>query len=88
MRVYILKADDTEHQYVEGVFASFSAMLTWLKVTYNYISETGHRSDAESGWFIDKSKLDGLGRIDYKLFYTTYDVIGEHSVTTDKIEFN
>jgi len=71
MRVYLL--EDMNHDIT--VFSSYSAMLIHVKTNFSNLK------------FIDKS----IGRVvidgDFDLWYKVFDVIGEHSVTTDKIEF-
>lgn len=78
MRVYVLQLKDKDVE-LQGVFASFSAMTTWLKDEYNYSSEVFFENK-DVGVF--ENDLDGC-----VVGYLKYDVIGEHSVTTDKIEF-
>ena len=97
MRVFVLTSfggqfyDDT-WEYIEGVFASYSAMVTWINKEFKhdgnllesealdivevcittYFSGTfDHERDNESCW----------------LKYQSYDIIGMHSVATDKITF-
>lgn len=78
MKVYILKSNYLSTNYVEGVFSSFSAMLTHLKQKYNYTSNGTFSSDGCSGKFKDTCGL-GDGTIAWSLSFEVYDVIGEHS---------
>lgn len=78
MKVYILTAEYFDTRFVEGVFSSFSAMLTHLKSNYDYESIGTFTSDGSSGHFKDGCKL-GDGTIVWSLSFEVYDVIGEHS---------
>ena len=78
MKVYILTAEYFDTRFVEGVFSSFSAMLTHLKSNYDYESIGTFNSDGSGGHFKDGCKL-GDGTIDWKLVYDVCDVIGEHN---------
>ena len=96
MRVFVLTSFggqyDDSWEYIEGVFASYSAMVTWVNKEFKHDSnllesevldniEVGspppppgtftHERDTPSCW----------------LKYQSYDIIGMHSVTTDKITF-
>ena len=97
MRVFVLTSFggqfiDDSWEHIEGVFASYSAMVTWINKEFKHdsnllesktldIIEVGcdthfsgtfdHERDNESCW----------------LKYQSYDIIGTHSVTTDKIAF-
>lgn len=85
MRVYILKASKSDGiEHTESAFSSYSAMLTWLKEKYNFESEITEYSSELHGLFKDKLLWFCNS---YSLRYEAFDVIGEHSVTTDKIEF-
>lgn len=81
MKVYILKVSYLSTNYVEGVFSSFSAMLTHLKSSYDYESVSTFRSDGSGGKFKDACELGDLGdgTIAWSLSFEVYDVIGEHS---------
>ena len=57
MKVYILTATYQDTKYVEGVFSSFSAMLTHLKHNYNYTSDGTFRSVGNGGKFKDTCGL-------------------------------
>lgn len=74
MRVYLL--EDINQDIT--VFSSYSAMVTHIE--NNFGSFKVHEYS---------SKVVGCISLtdDSRLHYKTYDVIGEHSVTTDKIEF-
>jgi len=81
MRVYILISSCNGDECIDKVFSSYSAMLTWLKEIKSFESELFEFSDESGGAFKEKH----LNK--YFLRYEAIDVIGEHSVTTDKIEF-
>lgn len=78
MKVYILTAEYFDTRFVEGVFSSFSAMLTHLKSNYDYESIGTFTSDGSGGHFKDTCGL-GDGTIAWSLSFEVYDVIGEHS---------
>ena len=82
-KVYVLTSDDGDCMYTEGVFSSFSALLIWLKETYNYESDFVD-DDFGGGKFTLNSKLDGVFTL-YELSYSSYDLIGETSHKTDKL---
>lgn len=77
MRVYVLTAECYDAKFVEGVFSSFSAMLTHLKSNYDYESVCTFNFDSSGGYFKDWCKLGGS--ISWSLSFEVYDVIGEHS---------
>jgi hypothetical protein len=84
MKVYILYTTDVcGFDSVEGVFASYSAMTTWLKEKYNYSSDLCKQDDTE-GCF--SALLYVKGDV-YDVGYYVFDVIGEHSHKTNTIEF-
>ena len=78
MKAYILRASYLSTYYVEGVFSSFSAMLTHLAYKYKYTSDYTFSSDGSSGKFKDTCGL-GDSTIEWLLSFEVYDVIGEHS---------
>lgn len=78
MKVYILTAEYFDTRFVEGVFSSFSAMLTHLKSNYDYESISTFTSNGSGGKFKDTCGL-GDGTISWSLSFEVYDVIGEHS---------
>ena len=78
MKVYILTAECFDAKFVEGVFSSFSAMLTHLKSNYDYESIGTFTSDGSGGKFKDTCRL-GDDTIAWSLSFEVYDVIGEHS---------
>lgn len=80
MRVYILKCDNGDHNTVESVFASYSAMLTWMRER-DLSTQVESCSDEDSGYF--KTEPYDL----YSYEYESYNVIGMHSVKTEQIEF-
>jgi hypothetical protein len=71
--------------FVEGVFCSLSALLTWLDVKVCRVHGLGTHNqleDQSAGWFDIPSK-DGV-----YYSYEAFDVIGEHSHKTNTIYFN
>ena len=82
-KVYVLTSDDGDCTYTEGVFSSFSALLIWLKETYNYESDFVD-DEYGGGRFTLTSKLGGVFTR-YELSYSSYDLIGETSHKTDKL---
>lgn len=84
MKVYVLYTTNTDGcDCTEGVFASYSAMLTWLKEKYDYTSKLYHQ-EKTGGNFIE-TLHDGSNK--YDVGYYVFDVIGEHSHKTNTIEF-
>lgn len=83
MKVYVLafKHDDIGDSVI-GVFSSYSAILTYLKGQYDFNSPVTAWLDDTGGSF--KSKLFENG-IHYYVYYTQYDVLGEHSALTGTI---
>lgn len=86
MKVYILYSSRTDRDmFVEAVFCSLSALLTWLDFKVCRVCELGtHKQleDQSAGWFDIPSK-DGL-----YYSYEAFDVIGEHSHKTNTIYFS
>jgi len=84
-KVYILKSVDWElNKYTEGVFSSFSAMVTWLKNEHGYESELDESSNEIYGVFKKETNLESLMET-FKLHYEVHDLIGETSHKTDKL---
>lgn len=84
MKVYILyTTSEDQHDCVEGVFSSYSAMVTWLKEKYNYTSELYYQNE-DCGNFLETLYTDCSK---YDIGYYVFDVIGEHSHKTNTIEF-
>ena len=85
-KVYILYSSRTDGDaFVEGVFSSYSALVTWLEVRVCKVQELGTRSqleDQSAGWFDTPSK-EGV-----YYSYEAFDVVGEHSHKTNTINFN
>ena len=80
MKVYILYAYSTEsYPYVMSVFSSYSAMIVWLDQIYHYKSEID-----SAGYFKEQLIIDEMK---FSIYYKAFDVIGEHSHTTNKISF-
>lgn len=85
MKVYILKGEDVGGEYLEGVFASFSAMLIWLKETYDFESDFMFYKDyPDGGYFVDKPNSE---LPNYSLHFEAHELIGVHDVRTDKVVF-
>ena len=76
MKVYILTAEYCDDNFIEGVFSSYSAMLTYLWDTYSFESEV-FKVDG-GGDFKDNCKL-GFGNVEWYLSYEVLNLIGEHS---------
>lgn len=74
MRVYLL--EDMNQDIT--AFSSYSSMVTHIE--NNFGSFKVHEYSSNVVGCISLAD-------DSRLHYETYDVIGEHSVTTDKIEF-
>jgi len=85
MKVYILYSSRTDRDvFVEAVFSSYSALVTWLDVKVCNVQELGTHSQLEgqsAGWFDTPSK-EGV-----YYSYEAFDVIGEHSHKTNTIVF-
>ena len=84
MRVYVLafKHEDMGDS-VEGVFSSYSAMITYLKDWYEYDVLGTTWSDDIDGKFVDKLNL---GAVEVEVSYDTFNVLGEHSTLTNTLE--
>lgn len=80
MKVYILTAEYYDDKYVEGVFSSYSAMITHLKNTYGYESKVTFSTDGSCGYFKETCNLGGVVELD--LYYEVHDLIGEHCPRT------
>ena len=81
MKVYVLYAHNTEgYPLVMSVFSSYSAMLVWLDQIHNYKSEID-----SAGYFKEKLIIDEMK---FSISYKAFDVIGEHSHKTNKINFD
>ena len=76
MKVYILTAECCNDKFIEGVFSSYSAMLTYLLNTYSFESEV-FKVDG-GGDFKDTCNL-GFGTVEWYLSYEVHNLIGEHS---------
>ena len=85
MKVYILYSSRADRDvFVEGVFSSYSALVTWVDVKVCSLHELGKHiqlKDASAGWF-DKPSRDGV-----YYSYESFDLIGEHSHKTNTINF-
>lgn len=76
MKVYILTAEYCDDKFIEGVFSSYSAMLTYLWNTYSFESEVFKVEGG--GDFKDTCNL-GFGIVEWDLSYEVHNLIGEHS---------
>lgn len=76
MKVYILTAECFDAKFIEGVFSSYSAMITYLWDTYRFKSDV-FKVDG-GGDFKDTCNL-GFGIVEWKLSYEVLNLIGEHS---------
>ena len=93
MNVYVLSSTDcnsVDFVYVEGVFASYTAMLQYIYDSFTTLAGSPverlevfktYGNNYLTGDFLDEQGSE------CKLKYSEYEVIGEHSVKTDKIEF-
>ena len=84
MKVYVLTAEYCNDNFIEGVFSSYSAMITYLWDTYRFESEV-FKVDG-GGDFKDTCNL-GFGIVEWKLSYEVLDLIGEHSAKDNKLAF-
>ena len=86
MKVYILYSSKTDRDmFIEGVFSSYSALVTWLDVKVCKVQELGTHSqleDQSAGWFDTPSKEGAY------YSYEAFVVVGEHSHKTNTIQFN
>ena len=80
-KVYVLTAEYCDNKFIEGVFSSFAAMITHLKDTYSFESDVEDQD--ELGAYFSKYYTDG--GVDYFLYYSVKDIIGETSHKTDKL---
>ena len=86
-KVYVLTASYADSKLVEGVFSSYSAMMTYLYDLYRYeASYSDHvvswsKTDTY-GCFVPKLFLDGKP---HTLRYEAHDLIGETSHKTGKL---
>ena len=93
MNVYVLSSTDcnsVDFVYVEGVFASYAAMLQYIYVSFTTLAgspvERLEVFKTDNDHYFDGYFLD-VHSAECKLKYTTHEMIGEHSAKTDKIEF-
>ncbi|MEG2706883.1 MAG: hypothetical protein RR959_09130 [Erysipelotrichaceae bacterium] len=85
MKVYVLSFIGEVVDTVEGVFVSYSAMVTWLRKKYNYVSH--HREPTPTSGSFIKPLTDEHKRHWFVVF-EVHEVIGEHSHKTNTIQFN
>lgn len=83
-KVFVLTAEYCDYEFIEGVFSSYAAMLTYLNEKYDYTSEITALSDKECGVFVEPTTL-GYGVVQWDLSYVAFDLIGETSHKTDKM---
>lgn len=82
MKVYILYSSRTDEDiFVEGVFASLSALLIWLELKGFNCDKHNQLEDNSCEWF-DTPSEEGV-----YYSYKAFDVIGEHSHKTNTISF-
>ena len=93
MNVYVLSSTDcnsVDFVYVEGVFASYAAMIQYIIDCFTTLEgepiEHLDTFQTYNNHYLTGDFLDEQGS-ECKLKYSEYEVIGEHSVKTDKIEF-
>lgn len=93
MNVYVLSSTDcnsVDFVYVEGVFASYAAMLQYIYDSFTTLEGVAIEHldifQIDDNHYLTGDFLDDQGS-ECKLKYSEYEVIGEHSVKTDKIEF-
>ena len=84
-KVYILYKEDIfsneRDVAVVAVFSSYAAMLLWLKEQWSFESDVEDQD--ELGAYFSKYYTDG--GVDYFLYYSVKDLIGETSHKTDKL---
>jgi len=84
-KVYILYKEELSCKYVKAdvvaVFSSYAAMLLWLKEVWGFKSDIEDQD--ESGAYFSKYYTDG--EVDYFLYYSVKDLIGETSHKTGKL---
>ena len=84
-KVYILYKEDIfsneENVNVVAVFSSYAAMLLWLKEQWSFESDVEDQD--ELGAYFPKYYTDG--GVDYFLYYSVKNLIGETSHKTDKL---
>ena len=83
-KAYVLTATYCEDSFTEGVFSSYTAMLTYLREKYDYTSEVTSLSDSECGVFVEQTIL-GYGVTQWDLSYVVHNLIGETSHKTGKL---
>ena len=67
--------------FIEGVFSSYSALLTWLDIKLFELG-THRQLEDKSAWWFDTPSKDGV-----YYSYEAFDVFGEHSHKTNTINF-
>lgn len=84
-KVYVLYKEEITSEYdkadIIAVFSSYSAMLLWLKESWDFISDVEDQ-DELGAYFSDQHSMHG---VQYMLFYQVHDLIGETSHKTDKL---
>ena len=83
MKVYILTAEYCNDNFIEGVFSSYSAMLTYLWDTYSFESKVFKVKGG--GDFKDPCNL-GFGIVEWDLSYEVHNLIGEHSPHDNRLK--
>ena len=84
-KVYLLYKEELSCKYVKAdvvaVFSSYAAMLLWLKEVWGFESDIEDQD--ESGAYFSKYYTEG--EVDYFLYYSVKDLIGETSHKTGKL---
>lgn len=84
-KVYVLYKEELTSEYdkadIVAVFSSYSAMLLWLKESWDFISDVEDQD--ELGVYFSKSYVED--RVDHFLPYSVKDLIGETSHKTGKL---
>lgn len=84
-KVYVLYKEELTSEYdkadIVAVFSSYSAMLLWLKESWDFISDVEDQD--EIGAYFSKSYVEG--GVDHFLYYSVKDLIGETSHKTGKM---
>lgn len=85
MKTYKLIIKRGDYTCVD-VFASYSAMVTWLYTKFDYSSAFEHTSDIDNTLYKFKDKLLTCGR-EYDVMYEVASVYGKHSHKTNVVIF-
>lgn len=84
-KVYVLYKEELTSEYdkadIVAVFSSYSAMLLWLKESWDFISDVEDQD--ELGAYFTEYYTDQ--EVIYFISYSVKDLIGETSHKTDKL---